>query len=93
MISRKIQPGDVLRLKSLYVRGTGRVHGNIWVVVDHQIGDGSYKCDVFHGPQEAWPERELDDSDDGRVVAGDKLPNYICAALAKWRLTEEKTVA
>lgn len=92
-ILRNLQAGDILRISNLYVsRGVGFCSAMIWaLVVAEAEGKTTVSIAVFFGPEETWAEPALDMGDTWVRVPDHKVPNYASAALAKWRLTGEKT--
>jgi hypothetical protein len=89
-----IKRGDLLRMMSFYARGFGGLAGEtVWAIADED-GDHDEACvgvDVFFGPEVAWDEHKANSDDEITRVSEHRLPNYVCVALAKWRLTGEKT--
>lgn len=84
----RTKEGDFIRLTELYVQnGPGRQKDIVaWGIVPEYR-----RVEIFCGPRVTLDEDELDQSDIGRIVPEHRLPNYVCVALAKWRLTGEKT--
>jgi hypothetical protein len=82
----------MVRITSFYVTGgVGRIDDVFWAAVKRSYYGVSAKVAVFFGDAEARLEDTLDESDEWERVAEQRLPNYVCVALAKWRLTGEKT--
>ena len=85
----QLKPGDLIRISRIYVKGNvGWREGKMWAVVG-EVHAGTVDVEIFYGPADALHEDEVDAADSFtrfREPAG-----YACAALAKWRLTGEKT--
>lgn len=88
----RLKPGDVVRIWSFYVSGTGRTGETLWGVVGTiKVNSEQADIDIFFGPEEAQQESTLDYEDEFDRPPPSKVPNYASVALAKYRLTGERT--